>query len=206
MSQPPNVEAIYPLAPLQEGILFHSLYAPQSGLYFEHLICPLEGKLNLSLFRHAWEQMIAMHPVLRTLFVWEGREKPLQVVRKTVDLPWEEHEWYGLDEAGQQECLQNFLKTDRLRGFALNEAPLMRFTLIRLAEEKYQFVWSHHHLLMDGWSVFYVLGQVFELYRALVRGAAADIKPSRPFREYITWLSTQDIAKAESFWRATLQG
>jgi NRPS condensation-like uncharacterized protein len=154
---------------MQEGILFHSLYAPQSGLYFEHLICSIEGKLNVLLFRHAWEKVVELHPVLRTLFVWEGREKPLQVVRKTVDLPWEEQEWYGFQESQQQERLQDFLNADRARGFALNEAPLMRLTLIRISEEKCQFIWSHHHLLMDGWSVFYVLGQVFETYRGDAR-------------------------------------
>jgi hypothetical protein len=83
-----NLEAIYPLSPMQEGMLFHSLYVPQSEVYFEQFAYTLHGDLDAPAFKEAWQRVVAQHPALRTLFIWENLEKPLQVVRKRVDLSW----------------------------------------------------------------------------------------------------------------------
>src|SRR5579885_1425151 len=196
-----NLEAIYPLSPMQEGMLFHSLYAPQLEVYFEQFAYALRGELDLPAFKHAWQLVIASHPILRTLFLWEGQDKPLQVVLRKVELPWSELDWRNIPASEQARHLEDWLHADRQRGFDLSQAPVMRLTLIRLGEQSYQFLWSFHHLLLDGWSVYIVMGQVFSAYEALRHGRTAQIPASRPYRDYIGWLRQQDLAQAETFWR-----
>lgn len=195
------IEDIYPLSPVQQGMLFHSLYAPTSGVYCEQLVVTLRGPVNVTAFQQAWQQVIEQVPMLRTAFMWEDLEAPLQVVCRQVTLPCEVHDWREWDAAAQEERIQAWLQCDRERGFDLAAAPLMRLTLIRLAAERYHFIWSHHHLLLDGWSVALVLKDVFTCYEALKRGQWTYPEQHRPFRDYIAWLERQHLAEAESYWR-----
>nr|AIW82285.1 PuwH [Cylindrospermum alatosporum CCALA 988] len=201
-----NVAAIYPLSPMQQGMLFHTLYAPESGVYFEQFSCTLGGKLNVALFEQAWQKVVERHPVLRSLFVWENRKKPLQVVRHQVNLPWIQHDWRSLSPSKQQGQLEEFLISDRTQGFQLDQAPLIRCALIRLSEETYQFIGSFHHLLLDGWSLPILFQEVFGFYEAWNRGDNLSLATPRPFQDYIGWLQRQDLSIAEAFWRRTLQG
>uniref|UniRef100_A0A2P1CZ88 AptB n=1 Tax=Nostoc sp. FSN-E TaxID=2027337 RepID=A0A2P1CZ88_9NOSO len=201
-----NIEDLYELSPMQQGMLFHTLYAPESEVYFEQLVCILSGELNFPAFQTAWEQVVARHSVLRSSFYWEEIEKPLQVVSKQVDLPWEKLDWRNFKPDEQQQQLEEWLKSDRQKGFTLNQAPLMRFTIIQLGEQTHQFIWSHHHILFDGWSMQIVLKEVLALYEASQRGENLRLPGVRPYREYIEWLQQQDIEQAKNFWRKTLQG
>ncbi len=201
-----NIEDLYELSPMQQGMLFHTLYAPESEVYFEQLLCTLQGELNFSGFVQAWQQVVARHPVLRSSFYWEEIDKPLQMVSKQVEIPWVELDWRNLTPDQQQQHLGDFLQGDRQKGFELTQAPLMRFTLIQLGEYTYQFIWSHHHILFDGWSMQIILQEVLAFYEAYHRGEPLRLKPSRPYRGYIDWLQQQDISKAKNFWQQTLQG
>jgi surfactin family lipopeptide synthetase C len=201
-----NIEDLYELSPMQQGMLFHTLYAPESEVYFEQLLCILQGKLNFPAFEQAWQQVVARHSILRSSFHWEEIEKPLQMASKQVDLPWEEIDWRHFTPDEQQQHLEDFLKCDRQKGFELDVAPLMRFTIIQLEEETYQFIWSHHHILFDGWSMQIILKEVFAFYEAHQRGEHLRLQHVRPYREYINWLQQQDIDQAKNFWQQTLQG
>ncbi|MEH2147513.1 non-ribosomal peptide synthetase [Nostoc sp.] len=201
-----NIDDLYELSPMQQGMLFHSLYAPESEVYFEQLVCILQGELNFTGFVQAWQQIVARHPVLRSAFYWEEIEKPLQMVSKQVDLPWEQSDWQNFTPDEQQHYLGNFLKCDRQKRFDLSQAPLMRFTVIQLEEYTYQFIWSHHHILFDGWSMQIILKEVLAFYEAHQRGEHLRLIPSRPYREYIEWLQQQDITQANNFWQKNLQG
>jgi Condensation domain len=99
---------------------------------------------------------------LRTIFVWTGLDEPLQVVRRRFELPWVEEDWRGLSLGEQQARLQAFLQADRARGFELDQAPLMRCALLRVGQAQYYFIWSHHHLLLNGWSLPQVLKEVMD--------------------------------------------
>ncbi len=156
-----NVESIYPLSPIQQGMLFHTLYEPESGVYFEQFCLTISGNLDVMMLQQACERVVKRHAVLRTLVVWEKQEKPLQVVCKQIELPWNNYDWRSLSLKEQQERLEAFLQADRVQGFALDKAPLMRFTLIRVADDTYEFVWSFHHLLIDGWSLHNSLQRSF---------------------------------------------
>src|SRR5215510_14695979 len=112
-----NIEDIYPLSPLQEGLLFHTLYAPGSGVYFEQLRFSFRGELELEVLEQAWQQVVDRHSILRTAFVWEGQEKPLQVVRRRVKLPWKRLDWRGMSAQQQEAGLGNYLDEDRKTGF-----------------------------------------------------------------------------------------
>ncbi|HEV2733903.1 MAG TPA: condensation domain-containing protein, partial [Longimicrobiaceae bacterium] len=200
------IEAIYPLSPLQQGMLFHTLYAPSSGTYFEQFAFTLRGALDEAAWEAAWERVTERHAVLRSAFAWEKREKPLQIVSRAARAPWRREDWRGLAEEERRARFEAFLREDRERGFELGRAPLMRLALLRVADDAREFVWSHHHLLLDGWSVGLVLGEVFELYEAFRAGEQITRPAPRPFREYVAWLGKRDPAAAEAFWRGELRG
>src|SRR5437660_6800177 len=201
-----NVEDVYPLSPMQEGMLFNSLYAPQSEVYFEQMTCIIRGKLNASAFKQAWQQVVARHPILRTCFLWERLEEHLQVVRQRVELPWSEHNWMPLPVHEQQERLQSWQQADRAQGFDLKRAPLMRFSLIRLSEYVDHVLLSCKLLLLSGWSTSMVMGEAFAFYEAMAQGRTFSPPASRPYRDYIAWLQQQDLSQARIFWSQLLHG
>ncbi|MBW4428418.1 MAG: amino acid adenylation domain-containing protein [Nostoc desertorum CM1-VF14] len=201
-----NIEFIYPLSPMQQGMLFHTLYEPESGVYVEQFCLTLSGNLDITMLQQACVRVMKRHPILRTLVVWEKQEKPLQVVCKQVELPWQNYDWRSLSTKEQQERLEAFLQADRVQAFVLDEAPLMRFTLIRVADDTYEFVWSFHHLLIDGWSWPILCKEVFAFYNALLKGKYLYLNTPRPYRDYINWLQQQDLRAAETFWQQQLHG
>ncbi|NET72096.1 MAG: amino acid adenylation domain-containing protein [Sphaerospermopsis sp. SIO1G2] len=200
-----NLEDIYELSPMQQGMLFHTLYTPASEIYFEQLQCILSGQFNYSAFQKAWDKVINRHSVLRSSFYWEEIEKPLQMVSKQVEIPWKQLNWQHLTTDEQQQKLEEFLVSDRQEGFALEQAPLMRFTVIKLTEKTYQFIWSHHHILFDGWSMQIILKEVLDVYTAIQNQRNLQLSPAPVYREYIEWLQQQDIPTAKQFWRQKLQ-
>ena len=201
-----NIEAFYPLSPMQQGMLFHTFLAPESGIYFQQWNCKLHGKLNAGVLQQAWQEVVNRHAVLRTFFVWQDLKEPVQIVRQHVSLPWVSLDWRTLDPALQQQQLAEFLAADLARGFDLQQAPLMRLTLIRIEDETYQFVWSFHHLLLDGWSTPLVIKEVFTFYEGLSQGRRVELGAVRPYRDYIRWLRMQEMPAAEQFWREMLDG
>jgi hypothetical protein len=201
-----NIEAIYPLSPLQQGMLFHTLYAPQSGVYFGQFHCTLQGDINVNAVKWAWQRVVDRHPILRTAFVWESLHEPLQVVGRRVKLSFEEQDWRGAPPPEQQERLEVYLQADRARGFDLAQAPLMRLVLLRLAEDAYHFIWSRPLMLLDGWSVALLLNEVAAFYDAFCEGRQIQLERPRPYGDYISWLRQQDLSEAEAFWRRTLEG
>ncbi|WP_375475181.1 amino acid adenylation domain-containing protein [uncultured Nostoc sp.] len=200
-----NIENFYPLSPMQQGILYHSLAAPKSGNYFEQYSWTLYGKLNITAFHSAWQHIVERHSILRTCFVWEGLKEPVQVVHRQVTLPWQEYNWQHLSPDEQQQKLEVFLESDRSSGFELTQPPLMRFTLVQLSDTYYNFTWSHHHLLVDGWSVALIFKEVLACYKAFSKGEDVYLEPIRSYRDYIVWLQQQNLSVAETFWRETLK-
>ncbi|PIE25756.1 MAG: non-ribosomal peptide synthetase [Micrococcales bacterium] len=202
-----NVEDLYPLSPLQQGMLFHGLLEPGSSMYFQRAHWLLEGALDPAALRRAWQETVDRHPMLRTCFVWEKAKQPLQVVRRAVRLPFDVHDLRDLDGDKQEARIAVLLDEDRDRGFDFARPPLMRVTLLRTADEAHHLVWSFHHLLLDGWSVASVLREVFGRYAEPEQFASnGGSHPVRPYRDYIAWLGEQDLDGAEAYWRRTLAG
>src|SRR5262249_33131408 len=120
-----DLEDIYPLSPMQKGMLFHALLAPETGVYFEQFTFGLRGGLQVEAFQRAWQQVVDRHPALRTTFNWGQLDRPLQVVHRQVRVPWELQDWRGLTDVDQRGRLEAFLETDRRRGFDLQQPPLL---------------------------------------------------------------------------------
>ena len=201
-----QIEDIYPLSPVQQGMLFHSLSEPDSGVYVTQLSCELEGDLDVDAFAWAWREVVNRHPILRSWIAWEGITEPLQVVQRGVELKIKRDDWRQLDADEQQQRLERYLEERRRSEFKFGEAPLMHLALISAGEQTYQFVWSHHHLLLDGWSRAAVLEEVFACYLEKTHGREARLKARRPYRDYIDWLRRQDQSKAKEYWQGVLKG
>ena len=201
-----NVEDVYVLAPTQLGMLFHDIAAPSSGVYVNQLICTLEASLDASILEKAWQLVVNQHPTLRTAFLWDGVDEPLQVVRASVGLTLGQEDWRDLSPVEREKRWTKALAADRTQGFDLDQAPLLRTRLLRISDQRYRFIWSSHHLILDGWSAPQVLKEVDSLYASLSRGQDHRLKPRRPYRDYIACLQQQDLSQAESFWKNQLQG
>ncbi|ABX04504.1 amino acid adenylation domain [Herpetosiphon aurantiacus DSM 785] len=190
---------IYRLTPLQEGMLFHSLLAPEQQFYIEQVACRLDGTIDPGLFEQAWQQVVERHAVFRTAFYNDGLKHPCQVVAAQANFQLCYHDWSV--EQIESNQLNDVAQADRQRGFDLQQAPLMRISLIKLAEQHYHCIWTHHHLLLDGWSVPLVLGEVVECYQNLIAGSQPNLAPAPAYREYLGWLQAQDQRQAQQFWR-----
>ncbi|MER6623335.1 non-ribosomal peptide synthase/polyketide synthase [Streptomyces sp. NPDC000931] len=200
------VEAILPLTPLQEGLLFHSLYDDRSvDLYTSQLGVDLEGRLDAGVFRAAAATVLRRHANLRTSFQHRTSSQPVQLVLREVAVPWEEHDLSGLDEDRREAELARLTEEDRTRRFDLERPPLLRFTLIRLADDKCRLLFTHHHILLDGWSIPILLTELFTLY---ARGGVDDgeLPSVPPFRDFLKWLAGRDKPAAEAAWSRVLEG
>ncbi len=199
-----DIEDLHPLSPLQQGLLFHSLYAPESKDYLVQVAWTLEGDFDVPRFECAWNDVLSRHAILRTSFDWEDGREPLAVVHREVALPFT---FVDLShEPRAEERLEDFLLEDRVVPLSPAEAPLLRVALVRLGEGTHRFVWTFHHLLLDGWSLGRVLKEVFTIYEARGRGLSAKLEPPVAFRNYVAWLSKKDPRASEEFWRRELQG
>ena len=201
-----DIEDLYKLAPLQQGILFHSLAEAEPAAYMIRLGYSLRGALDTARWEQAWQQVAQRNPILRTSFHWDQFDWPLQAVHAGATLTIEQHDWRLLPPPEQARRGAELLAADRQRGFVLTEAPLTRLTLIRTEDDHYQFYWTVHHILVEGWSISLLLQDVLAIYRALCRGEEPRL-PARPrYRDYIMWLEQQDSAAMEAYWRDALKG
>ncbi|HEY0500383.1 MAG TPA: amino acid adenylation domain-containing protein, partial [Kutzneria sp.] len=188
-----EIEDIYPLTPMQAGMVFHGLSQQDRGLYFEQIAFVLEDAPDMPRLAEAWQRVVDRTPVLRSRIVWDGVPEPVQVVDRHVKVPITQYDWRGLN---REALLADLLATDRAAGFNLAAGPLLRITLARLSATEVQVVWSFHHVLLDGWSVFQVLSDVL----------AAETPVRRPFSDYVAWLRRQDLDTADDYWREALAG
>ena len=201
-----GIEDIYELTPVQQGLLFHSLYEPRSSVYLEQVVCTLGRGIDPALLQQAFAQVVERHPVLRTAYHWQEFKKPLQVVMKRADVPWhtvDVRASSGPDE--QRWRMEEWLEEDRRRPLRLDHAPVMRCALVRLSSASCSFIWTFHHLLLDGWSMAIVLQDLFAIYDGLLGGKALERPVPRPYRDYVLWRQQHENRCAD-FWRRYLKG
>ncbi|MEY4509248.1 MAG: hypothetical protein RLZZ450_1370 [Pseudomonadota bacterium] len=191
-----DIEDVYPLTPLQQGMLFQSLFAPAQQTYVSQLDLTVHD-LEVSRFVAAFEAALARHPVLRTAFVWQEGAEPLQVVQRAVRLPVEQRELAG--QGREADRLLALCEAEHARGFALDEAPLLRLVVVRLDARRHHLIWTHHHLLLDGWSSSRLLGEVLQSYA----GERVDA-PRSSYRDYLQFCAAQSKAGAEALFREAL--
>src|SRR6266498_22226 len=201
-----NLEDLYQLSPMQQGMLFHTIYAPESGAYFEQSVFTIKGELHLKAFERAWQRIVERHSIFRSSFLWEELENPVQVVHRQAHLRIDMEDWSNKPAALQTELLEEFLANDRRQGFDFAVAPLVRLALFRLSSTRYNFIFSRHHLVLDRWSRAIVLKELFALYDAFSRGEELTLEQPRPYGDYIAWLGAQNPDTAQSYWKRSLAG
>jgi len=187
-----NVADIYPLSPMQSGMLFHTLYAPGGSVYLNQLRADIDG-LDVARFSAAWAAVTARHDILRTGFVPQG-EGWLQWVARFVELPLKHHDLRSRTDIAV--ALDDLASADLKQGFDVTRAPLQRLALVRVDTHRYHFIWTHHHVLMDGWSVARLLGEVLRHYSGQSLPAHGD-----RYRDYIGWLQKHDSQASATHWR-----
>ncbi|MGC9671047.1 non-ribosomal peptide synthase/polyketide synthase [Planosporangium sp. 12N6] len=201
-----DVDDIYPLTPLQAGMLFHHLVDGDSGAYVDQARLLLDGVSDPGSLAGAWQRVVDRTPILRSSIVWEGVDEPLQVVHRRATVPVTQVDWRGLSDDERDRELARLAADDRARGLDLSAAPLMRLAIARIADDRAWVIWTFHHLVLDGWSLAQVFGEVCEQYAAIVAGRQPALVARRPFREYLEWLRGQDVHRAEEHWRDVLAG
>jgi amino acid adenylation domain-containing protein len=202
----PTIDESFPLSPMQEGMLFETLLAPGKGVYWQQWAFALSGQFDPALFAEAWNTLLARHEALRTQYCWEGVAKPVQSVRREATLTWESHDLTNLPPNEQATALEAYLSDDRHRPVDLTAAPLMRMALLPIGDGRTWFVWSHHHLLLDGWSMGILLTELLHLYQAQLEQRPHHLPDAAPYRDYIAWVNRQDAPAAERYWRDKLSG
>ncbi|AME05064.1 non-ribosomal peptide synthetase [Bacillus siamensis] len=204
MGQQPEIQDIYPLSFMQEGMLFHSLLDHDSRAYFEQAVFTISGQLDRERFQKSIDAVFERYDIFRTTFIHKNVAKPRQVVLKNRPSRVQFHDISHLDEKAQDMYADRFGKEDKDKGFDLQSDPLMRVSILKKAPERYVCIWSHHHIVMDGWCFGIVMKEFLMIYQSLGDGRLPSLEPVQPYGKYIKWLMKQDRKEAESFWKTRL--
>lgn len=201
-----DLKDIYPLSPLQEGLLFHHLYDKESTAYFEQVAYRMTGDIDLKAFEESWNYLLMRHDILRTLFIYEQTARPLQVVVKERKIEFHYNDIRSLSEDEQHRHLNDFKQRDRKRSFDLSKDVLMRINIFQTNENDFYVVWSHHHILIDGWSLGILSREFVKVYESLKNGQQPNLPLPTPYAHFIKWLEKRDDQKTEHFWKQYLSG
>ncbi|MFJ8139473.1 non-ribosomal peptide synthase/polyketide synthase [Streptomyces sp. NPDC096013] len=202
----PALEDVWPLSPLQEGLLFHSSFDDESGadVYAGQRALALDGLLDVGRLRASWDVVVGRHAILRAGFHRLASGEAVQVVAREVELPWREADLGGLPEADAEAEAARLSGEELSAGFDLGRGPLLRLLLLRLGERRHRLVLTTHHIVLDGWSLPILLNELQTVYRAL--GGAQALPAVRSYRDYLSWLGRQDRDAARASWREELAG
>jgi amino acid adenylation domain-containing protein len=197
-----QVQDIYPLSPTQEGMLFHSLMDGESNSYLGQTTFKVNGALNIYAVEQSMNDLLARYDILRTIFLYEGYERPLQLVLKerTIDF------WYQdiseLTDAGSiAEVIEVYRSRAKSTKFNLNRDVLMRLCILKTGDAAYEFIWTHHHILMDGWCMGIIVQDFTALYAHHATGQPLSLPAVTPYSRYISWMEGRDKTSAANYWR-----
>ncbi|MGI5430032.1 condensation domain-containing protein [Streptomyces sp. CA-179760] len=198
-----GIADILPLSPLQEGLLFHTLYDDEQApdLYATQQILELTGQVDPAAVRAAGQALLDRHPNLRACFRRRDTGRALQIVPTDVELPWAEDDLSTLSETERDKEWQRLQDEERARRFDLAKPPLLRYLLVKWNADSYRLLLTNHHILLDGWSKQLLVRE----FTALHSGEhPAALPPAPAYRDYLAWLGRQDRTAAETAWRETL--
>ncbi|GAA4279088.1 non-ribosomal peptide synthetase/type I polyketide synthase [Aquimarina mytili] len=207
LSKQYDIQNIYPLSPMQEGMLFHYLMSPESESYFGQMTFEVHGDLDIQAVEKSMNDLIARHEVFRAIFLHEGYERPIQLVLKDREIKILYRNL--LDEKTTtnsiEEEVENYKKNQK-SSFDLSKDLLMQLTVLRTADNTHTFIWNYHHILMDGWCTATILSEFREIYSKKRKGLQAELPVSNSYHNYIEWLENRDIKSSEYYWKNYLEG
>lgn len=198
-----NIQDIYPLSFMQEGILFHSLKNEEYDPYLIQLQFDFKIEIDLQLFEKTWQKVTDRHGIFRTAFVLT-ESGPLQVQLEKVDFNLRVHQASNEDPKALDELTKRLKLLARQELFQLSKAPLLRIEAIQLDGGGYHMIWHIHHSIIDGWSTAILSNEVLSIYSSLVKGEPIEFSPQRSFGDYIKWLSAKDKNTAYQYWQDKL--
>ncbi|HEY3919585.1 MAG TPA: amino acid adenylation domain-containing protein [Stellaceae bacterium] len=198
-----NVRNIYPLAPMQEGMLAHALAEPDSAAYSQQLAIRVTGDLDIALFEACWNELVARHDILRTIFAAVDGDRPLQVVLKRCELAFAYH---GLRTEDGEAAAERLRAQERARPFDLAKGPLLRIMVLRIAERLHEVIFGNHHIILDGWSLGILQSEFLTIYEARRRGAEHRLAPAPGYNRFIKYLGEIELERGREFWRDALAG
>ncbi|MFK5733605.1 amino acid adenylation domain-containing protein [Pseudomonas urmiensis] len=201
-----DIEDIYPLSPMQEGLLMHTLLEPGSGIYLMQYCYQVDHAIDIDAFNQAWKTVIARHDVLRTSFCWDLGERMVQIVHRRTEPALRVLDWRHLSPAEYEPALQAELEQELQRGFAMDKEVPFRLRLIQLAADRFGFVFSNHHVLLDAWCRMGVVDEFFKVYQGLLGGQTVHLPTPPRYRDFIAWLQRWDRDASRGFWRQELAG
>ena len=200
----PNLENIYPATDMQVGLMFHSLLDESGQSYSTQLTFSLNGRFQVANFQKAWALVVARHDVLRSALVGRERARILQLVVDEVEIPWQLQDLCEMSLGHREQAFEALCEKHKRQGFDMQQAPLMRMALCRMTDSEYRWVWTHHHSILDGWSVSLLLNEVFQCYMQLCKGLYSEQGKGLAWRNYVAWLAQQNRQQALDYWRAQL--
>ncbi|OBZ12711.1 non-ribosomal peptide synthetase [Bacillus sp. FJAT-26390] len=206
MSKANAIQKVYPLSPMQEGMLFHSIMNSESSAYFTLMEATLTGSVDPELFEQCLNGIIIEFDILRTVFVHQNLPRPRQVVLHERSTKLHDEDLRHLTEAEQNKYIECYNEANRLRGFQLSKDVLLRVALFQTAEHTYRLMWSHHHILMDGWGFGVVIQRLLQMYAAKRTGGAIPPGIVYPYGDYIKWLENRSKEESLIYWKNTLAG
>ncbi|MCY9181156.1 bacitracin non-ribosomal peptide synthetase BacA [Bacillus haynesii] len=201
-----QIEKIYPLANMQKGMLFHDAMDQTSGAYFQQIVIDLKGRVHPDLLEKSFHEIVKRHEILRASFEYEITAEPRQIIARDRKTPFTSIDLTGENRTRQHRFIETYLKEDQEKGFDLSSEALMRVCLIRMNDESYRLIWSHHHILLDGWCLGIVLSELFSIYGKIIKGESRRLKEPKPYGDYIKWLEKQDKEEAAAYWKDYLKG
>ncbi len=201
-----NIQNIYKLSPMQEGMYFHFLLDPSSSAYLEQMSYTIQGNVAIPQVSDSLNELFKRHHVLRTVFNHEKKDQALQIVLKERAPGFYFEDLRKLPVADKQAYVQTYKAADKTRTFDLTKDVLMRVSVLQLEDDLFEFVWTFHHILMDGWCLGILTAEFFELYNSSLKNIAAKLPPVIPYNAYIQWLDKQDKTAAANYWKTYIEG
>lgn len=198
------LEDIYPLSPMQNGMLFHSLLNEDSSSYFGCISFNLKGELDIPVLRASLNELLKRYAVLRSVFIYTNVDIPLQAILRYRDMDFRYEDLRGKKD--KDVYIKSFKEKDMQRGFDLAEDVLIRAAVLRLENDRFEFAWSFHHILVDGWSTSILISDFMELYDSAIRQRECRLPEVKPYREFIKWLEGRDKLVSKEYWRKYLEG
>lgn len=202
-----KIKNIYPLSHMQEGMLFHSFLRKEEGAYVEQSLFTIKGSLSYDWFQRSIQAIIDRHDIFRTVFLPHvpHLSGPRQVVMTEREFHLYSEDISHLQINDQNEFIDCFKEKDKQKGFDLQKDMLMRISLFKTAEDEHVCLWSHHHILMDGWCLGIVLQEFMQIYQSIHAGKPLSLDPVRPYSTYISWLTNRDKETAAEYWGSYLK-
>ncbi|MEN9078854.1 non-ribosomal peptide synthetase, partial [Bacillus stercoris] len=207
MAQSAQIQDIYPLSHMQEGMLFHSLMDFSSKAYVEQTSFTITGNLCIDSFQKSLNLLVSRYDIFRTIFIKEVPDLtgPQQVVLSNRELTVYREDISRLADQDQQTLIDVFMTKDREKGFDLQKDPLMRLALFDRGDSQYTCVWTHHHIIMDGWCLGIILKEFFSMYDSLKNNSPVQLGSTVPYSRYIEWLGEQDQEETAAYWSGYLK-